>query len=154
MENILKNKLKDTLYLSDSLLERIKKDKDLLKSNLENIINKDKNGEEVDEEIKTHQFLVYSGVLLETDFFKTLSEVATLYSLIKSSNIDLDLSKEDIDRLEHNLLNNHYNFVAKNNEVSFKNSTVEDTIKNRIEEKTNDFKVKFLEDIRKSYEKS
>lgn len=150
LEKALKDSILQSLEFSDKILEKVDKDRVEMSNLVNQIIEKDKNGEDCKELINKQRALVAVSYLLNDDVSKKIAETASLYKIAKIQGIDLGFSELQIKRLEFSLKNQVNHFVLSKGQIVPKDTALLDKINSRIEGNDKFTHNDFLENLRKT----
>ncbi|MDC7249860.1 MAG: hypothetical protein PQJ49_08100 [Sphaerochaetaceae bacterium] len=149
LENAIKNNLLDSLEVADKLLEKIDSDKAEMNSLVNQIIEKDKKGEDCKELINKQRALVAVSYLLNDDLSKRIAEVAGVYKVAKSNGIELGFSDIQNKRLEFTLKNQVHHFLVEKGKIVTKDPDLLDKINAGITNNKKFTHNEYLENLRK-----
>lgn len=145
----LKKSIKDYLNLADIRLEKIQENNEAINKIVTEIIRKDKNKEDCTELIVKQRMMVAFSFLYREDLLKNLSQLSSYYKLAKIAGVDLNLSEEEIKRMEHTLANDVYHFVEKKGKIISNQPDLEEKTIEKIKSNKRFTPELFLEEIRK-----
>lgn len=149
-KDTIKNNLLTKLKLTDVLADKIEENKKKITSIVNEIVEKDKKGEEVGDKVVNHRAIIAYSHLLNEDLKNHLTSLSTYYSLSKQLDIDLDLDEKDTDRLEFLIGNNSYFFYLHKNKIVPKDGGLFEKIVGKLSMNQEDTTKEFLNNLRKS----
>ena len=146
----IKTNLLSILEFSDKIVEVMESNKIKIKDKIDEIILKDKKDEDCVSDINNHRALISYSYLLNDDLRKVLIQLSCYYKIATVSNVELDLSEQDVKRLDFILKNEGTYFVQEKDEVVPKDKDLYDKLVSKISDNKNFTHKEFLESLRKS----
>lgn len=150
LEKAISNSLLECLEFSDKVMEKAEADRQEMSSLIQQIIEKDKKGEDCKELIDKQRSLVAVSYLLNDDLSKKISETASLYKIAKVQGIELGFSEIQMRRLEASLKNQVNHFALSKGEIVAKDNSLMDKIADRIATQETFTHEDFLKNLRKT----
>lgn len=152
LKQIMTERIKGKLDYIDGLMITINDNNNKLIASSKVIIEKDKKGEDCSQEVLDNRELFTKTMLMNQDLQSATIKLVEIYNISKIAEVELDFSKEKMQRLNFSATNDPIFFIEVKGEIVSKDPTIMEKIIEKLVKTKSETVEMFLKGLRASPE--